>query len=394
MTELQRLLEALKKANHPEDIFGLEKGSSDKVYHAVQKVFRRLAKCIHKVRLMGNPKDVADTTEAQRLLNVFWHTAQDKIKGGIYGDKKAELSPKPTEDPALVQFSSPKYVYTVGNRIYSGGTCGVFRGTIQDKKSVVSSALFKVPHSIKDNDLMEREARAFDLFRKKAKSLASNPAGQETARKFLLRMPELHESVRIDDGSGKKTVNIFLIQPGFDKGWYTLEEIRKTYPSGVSTRHMTFIWNRVLEGLTLAHYSGVVHSALTPNHILIHAKDHLGQILDWTASCKISSGEKVPYTDDRYQAYFPEELKSTSMLPSPASDIYMSAWCMVYILGGSSEEKVIPDSVEMPIRELLNRCLQPKSVRRPQTADAVYTEFRQITKAVFGPKRFVELVMT
>jgi len=67
---------------------------------------------------------------------------------------------------------------------------------------------------------------------------------------------------------------------------------------------------------------------------------------------------------------------------------------MVYILGGSSEEKVIPDSVEMPIRELLNRCLQPKSVRRPQTADAVYTEFRQITKAVFGPKRFVELVMT
>lgn len=394
MTELQRLLEALKKANHPEDIFGQEKGSPEKVYRTVQKTFRKLAKAVHKVRLMGNPKDEVHTTEAQRLLNVFWETAQDKIKGGIYGDKKARLTPKSAEDSPLVQFSSPKYVYTVGARIYSGGTCGVFRGTIQDKKSIVSSALFKVPHSIKDNDLMEREVRAFDLFRKKVKSLTSDPVGQENARKFLLRVPELHESVRIDDGSGKKTVNIFLIQPGFDKGWYTLEEIRKEYPSGVSTRHMTFIWNRVLEGLTLAHYSGVVHGALTPNHILIHAKDHLGQILDWTASCKISSGEKVPYTDDRYQAYFPEELKSPSMLPYPSSDIYMLAWCMVYILGGSPEERVIPDSVEMPIRELLNRCLQPKRARRPQTVDAVYKEFRQITKTVFGPKRFVELVMT
>ena len=72
----------------------------------------------------------------------------------------------------------------------------------------------------------------------------------------------------------------------------------------------------------------------------------------------------------------------------------MSAWCMVYLLGGDPKQKFIPDTVEKPIRALLNMCLQPKPKLRPKNTQVVYSEFKEITEDIFGPKRFVELQMS
>jgi serine/threonine protein kinase len=156
---------------------------------------------------------------------------------------------------------------------------------------------------------------------------------------------------------------------------------------------MIFIWNRIIEAMTFAHLSGVVHCAITPNHVLIHAEKHMGQIIDWTASCRLGCGDNVPYADSRYSSFFPDEIIDPQGVPSPASDIFMSAWCMVYILGGDPKKKIGPQNVERPIIELLNRCLQPQRRHRPQTAEALYHDFREVTMGLFGPRKFIEFAM-
>jgi hypothetical protein len=383
INDLETVERLLKDATCPEDVFGTEADA--------KKNFRRLASMTHEDRFDDSLKDRAHTVFI--AIHSLYEEAERKMTHGTYGNKAAPSPDKP--DNAPVSFKTAKYVYTIIGRKYSGGTCGIFEGEALSKAGVSASVVLRVPHSSDDNDLMEREKNAFDLMKKKAKAISTDKEGEEAAEMFLARIPIFLESVKlVEPGvTYKKTVNTFLKVPKFPTGWFTLEDVRKVYPRGVNTRQMTFIWNRVLESLIFAHASGVTHNALTPNHILIQTDYHFGNIIDWTASTIIGSGEKVPYIDERYRSYFPDEITDKSGTHSPSSDIYMSAWNMVYVLGGDPKEKVIPVSVEEPIRKFLNRCLQPTRKGRPMTAEVAHKEFQQIAKGLFGPKKFVELVM-
>ncbi len=295
-------------------------------------------------------------------------------------------------------FESRKYVYVLTKRLHSGGTCGVFAGGAESKiNSETFPVVMRVPHNASDNDLMSREARAFLAFQGKVSKLENDSKeAMDFGAKLLDRLPNFLESLRLNEpggGSTKRVVNIFRQLPGSEQGWYSLEEIREKHSQGIGSRAMAFIWNRVLEGLTLPHASGIVHGALTPNHVVVQTDTHAANIVDWTASCQRDLGDKVPYLDDRYQSYFPPELLHNG-IPFPATDIYMSAWCMVYLLGGDPMTGDVPGNVEEPIARLLNRCLQPKISQRPQKVDRLYHEFREITKKLWGPRKFVQLLMT
>jgi len=202
----------------------------------------------------------------------------------------------------------------------------------------------------------------------------------------LIESVKLREPGRQDS----RIINLFGRPNGLVTGWYTLDALKQEY-GNFRTDAMCFVWNRILEGLTLAHAAGVVHGAVTPNHVLIHADEHLGNIVDWTASCRWKEGQQVPYIDDRFIEYFPDEVSGQKGVPVPASDIYMSAWCMIYLLGGNPREKEIPVGVEKPMRDFLNRCVQPKVTYRPKTVSDAYMELRAISKQLFGKRRFVKL---
>lgn len=391
MKKLQEILAALRVAKCPEDVFGVFNGSPESVRKKVQHCFRQLARQTHS-DMYSDVKDKQLSAEAFSILDGFWKTAQEKIGQDIYGKKSAVPRPK---DNGRVTFKTARYTYTILERIYSGGTCGIFQGIAQAKNGSAARVVIRVPHTHEDNDLMEREAQALGLISKKLKSLTADPQAKALGDKFSLRLPKFLESFKIQEpgNNEKRVINSFMKLPQLESGWFTLEEIRKQYPDGVESRIMTFIWNRILEGLTLAHAAGVVHGALTPNHIMVHAKEHHGNIIDWTASCRTGSIDKVPYMDKRYACFFPEEIALQNITPSPASDIYMSAWNMVYLLGGDPTEQAIPSHIEATIKDFLNRCVQPKKHRRPQSVDAVYKEFRQITKTLWGSRKFVELAM-
>jgi hypothetical protein len=106
----------------------------------------------------------------------------------------------------------------------------------------------------------------------------------------------------------------------------------------------------------------------------------------------LGTDQQVPYLDEDYLAYFPDELVDKGRL-SPATDLYMAAWCMIFVLGGTPSTQSIPDSVPSPFRSMLNKCLQPRAIRRFQSAQELYAECGRINGILFGKPQFVTFVM-
>ncbi|MEI8339179.1 MAG: hypothetical protein WCF94_00770 [bacterium] len=392
MNELVVMLANLKAAKCPEDVFGhIAAATAEELYKSVQRNYRLMAKSCHEDKFT-EPQDKEEAKVAFQILSEFWSQAEERIKSGVYGTTSKSAPKAPDKTSPTVNFKTKKNSYVMGELLHAGGMCGIFDGTVQDLKSNTMPAIFKVPHSVGDNDLLEREAKVLKLFQQKIRELSEKPETEGAAKGFSQRLPTFLESIKLVQPSGEeKVINTFIKKPGYETGWVTLEEIRQAYPEGVNTRVMVFIWNRILEGLSFAHLVGVRHCAITPNHVLIHPESHLGQIIDWTASC--IDGAKVPYIDDRYKSFFPEEILDPNGMPSPSSDIFMSAWCMVYILGGDPKTGVIPASVEKPLQDLLNKCLQPKRRFRPGSAEILHGELKQAAKTLFGPSKFVQFVV-
>lgn len=383
--ELEITLVRIESGVTPEDIFGMfPKVSGEELLNNVRKIYLRLQHFVHPDFYSRGDSVWERVNAASSHLNTKWDEAKKRIEQGIYGTNKTVE----VEDNKPVVVQSRLYTYTLLKRVHVGDTCGIFEGTAQDKKGNLLHAVLKVPHSKDDNDLMDREAKNLSRIKENVNRLRTNPDGEKQAENALMVLPRLLESVRLRDG---KVVNTFIKIPGYETGWFTLEEIRNRYPDGVSTRIMTFIWNRVFEGLILAHEARVVHGAISPHHIVIHAKKHLGNIIDWSSSC--FTGEKPPYSDDKINR-FRDTYLAAGQSPVQSSDVYSSALSMLYILGYLGEGGELKEvDIEPELFGFMNRCLQPnRRMRFPTTAEA-YREFREVQKRVFGPRQFVELAM-
>jgi len=379
----------ISRCKTPQGLFPwiITKKSLQEKQDLTTKAFRALSVLVHPDK---NPAAKARAEIAFKALEGF-RTQADEICSGV---KKKNIH----DNGVLVNpvvFSTKHGTYTAVRRIAEGATCTVFEGTLQSKGQVSGlEVLMRVPNSYRDNDLMKREAVAFGVMRNKEKEMGKTPEGKEAAKRFMARLPGFLGSVELEQPGvpDKKVVNTF-VKPGNLDEWYTLVQIHDQYPDGLDPRIMCFIWNRILEALTFTHAARIVHGALTPNHILVRPRDHAGLLIDWTASTMVASGDRVPYLDSKYCTLLPPEITGTVGLANPSSDIYTSAWSMVWLLGGEPVEQSIPAHVPEPFRQILNRCLQPKISSRYRNVSEVYEHFQQAARGLWGPRKFVELTM-
>ena len=64
-----------------------------------------------------------------------------------------------------------------------------------------------------------------------------------------------------------------------------LKEKKEEYPD-INSRHLVWIFNRLLTVLGFVHGLGVTHGAVLPEHILIRKRDHALMLIDWSYAVK------------------------------------------------------------------------------------------------------------
>jgi hypothetical protein len=209
-----------------------------------------------------------------------------------------------------------------------------------------------------------------------------NAAGSTTYRHYL---PDLLESFAVRDKFPKR-VNVFRLAPeltGF-------EQVHERLPA-LDGRHLAWIFKRILTVLGFSHRQGIIHGAVLPPHLLLHAANHGLRLVGWGQS--VERGQRISIVPRQYLDWYPREVQRKQ--PAlPATDIFMAARSLVYLAGGDPLANWLPDTVPLPMQRFLASCLLPGARMRPDDAWALADEFDGLLLRLYGPPKFHELTLT
>ena len=366
MGELEFILKQLDDAKTPEEVFG--PGPKEQA----RKVSLKLLHATHPDHFSTESDEVKQIAHnAASKINSLWDNAEKRFTSGIYG----QSIPTPRDGPTVIRTKRQEYV--IERTLCTGGTANIFLAMRNSSKGSIRVVL-KIPNSPRDNDLIEHER---DVLTDMRKILRGNTTiDEEWKGKLEGVFPHLLETIKVDG----RVMNVFERE----EGWYTLEEIRKQHPV-LHPRAFTFIFNKILLAIDTANKLGFIHGAVVPNHMMIHVESHRGKIIDFTLAQPRKNIVKLPYWDKRWTKFMAPEVV-TSRIPNTSAEVYSAAMCGVYMLGGLKSLEVL---VEEPIREFLNKCLQPKRGARFRIAPLAFDEFQTVAQTVFGKPKFEKLEM-
>jgi hypothetical protein len=123
-------------------------------------------------------------------------------------------------------------------------------------------------------------------------------------------------------------------------------------------------------------------------------------LVDWCyASQADNSGKYEPIKAivSNYQDWYPKEVTSKEA-PSPATDIFMAAKTMIYLMGGDPNTGNYPEDTKVPrpMRAFFKGCLQSQIAARPGDAWELLAEFDELLEymgAPYYPRRFRPFTM-
>lgn len=345
---LTDLLDLLRRAAHPKDVFGV---LGDDARDTLRRRYRELASVAHPDR---NPWHTAEANEAFQRLQAWYEAAQRQLARGVYGAR-----PRMSATTKLHQYVS------YGAPLH-GDLCDLFPADAGGE-----AVLLKVVRKASNGDLMAAEARAL-------RRIDRELSGQPVRGHF----PTLVECFTLRDGAGApRHTNVLRAESGF----VSLAEVLQAYPNGVHPADAAWMFNRLLAALAVAHSLGIVHGAVTPAHVLIRPSDHNGMLVDWCYS--VASGETIKAICPPYAADCAPEVRAREPA-TPAADVYMAARCMARVLGGKGSGAELPPGVPKPIRVLLRACMLPAPQRRASDAWQIYDDFQELLRRLYGPPAF------
>lgn len=330
-TTIPAALKALQAATCPEDVFG------DDVLGA----YREWAKLVHEDKASARQKPAAH--EAFILLTRLHDQAKDKVKRGVYGDRKPFV---------LATLTTKTVSYSLSALLARGDLADLYRGVSSKGVDVV----VKIGRDPRNNDLLKAEA---DL-------LAKLPATMEA--KHATYFPNLLDS--FETGKARARANVFSFTPNA----ISLTEVRAAFPHGIYAADAAWMWNRALEALHLLHEAGYVHGAVTPDRFLIVPQTHQGILIDFCYAAKI--GGTVKAISPAWRASYAPEIPAKKPV-DPSTDVYMAAGLLDYLVVDAPA----------PVKSLLKACRLGRA-HRIKTAREVHADFAKVLRRLYGPKRF------
>lgn len=349
--DISTLLNHLRHAASPEDVFGSLAGSVDS---DLKDRYRRLVRQVHPD---FHPNAAHAATEAFQLVQRWYAAAQRQVNG---------------TQPPVIEIASPRHHYAGNQPALTGDLCDLYPAQDENGQGV----LIKVVRNPVNADLLRAEARHLKQLDRAL-----------TAQPLRAHLPTLIESVDIEDSTGTpRRANIVRREDETVR----LADVIAAYPQGIAAADMAWMFNRLLAALAVTHAEGIVHGAVTPAHLLLRLSDHNGVLVDWCYS--VPEGETIAAISPGYRAFYPAEVFE-KRAATPATDLFMAAQCMIALLGGDVASGQMPPSVPRPLQALLRACLIPSPHRRMTKAWTVFDDLREILECLYGPPKFRPFAM-
>jgi serine/threonine protein kinase len=264
--------------------------------------------------------------------------------------------------------------YLLKEVLGEGDICQVFKATEMGGYTVVA----KVCRHPSDNDLVENEAKILG-------DLNPASAGDESFYRYL---PRVLKTAEHEDSK----VNILT----YFEGGVSLADILTAYPKGIDFRDAAWMYKRMLVGVGFAHTRKFIHGAVTLPHVLVHPVNHGGKIIDWSYAVKLHETsrtfDRITAVSLDYEAYYPPEVLKKEN-PTPATDIYMMAKCMVALLGGNVQTNEMPAEVPEAFQAFLQESLHESQHMRPRDAWNLHDELDTLLKDLVGKRVYRAFTM-
>jgi hypothetical protein len=260
--------------------------------------------------------------------------------------------------------------YAIEGRIARGDSSDVFLARRAHR--VTERVVIKVLRALDEPLLLTTEAAALRAFQ------FSTAAG---SAHFSRLVPQLvHESHVVDDDGTKRPAIVVRHASGFSA---TLADARQAYPLGVDPRAAVWMWRRAIEVLQWVHAQRVVHGAVLPQHLVLHARDHGVMMIGWSRST--TPGEPLRAAVKAQRDFYPDDAWNGGAVDL-ALDLAMAARCIAFVLGGDPKSGDVPSSVPKPIAKLVETCA---SGRAGDDAHALHGIVGDAAREAYGPPTYV-----
>lgn len=328
----------------------------------------------HRCPNCGGPLPPPSATRTQRCGYCSKLLAPS---AGGWRPAPAEAREEPLIDPHLPRLWVGGLRYATLGRIARGECSDVFRAR-RDAR-LTEQVVVKVLRSEQDSDLLEREQKTL--------------AGLEDSRvqgaaHFSRLLPQrvAHGVARLgmNGRDGEARASVMRWRSGFV---HTFDDVFGAHPSGVTPEAAVWMWKRVLELLGWIHRNGIVHGAVLPSHMLVHARDHGVVLVGWSSA--VPAGRPLDAVPAALRAYYPDAVLGGAPVTAQ-TDLAMSARVVLRALGTETDRA--PGGAPPPLARLLetHARLEPGM---ESDAWALKERLDAVARDVFGPPRFVPFAM-
>lgn len=350
-------LTAILAARRPEELFG---DAADRA--AVRRAYHRLARAVHP-----DTAPAGDRTEAAfARLAALYAQAGERLATGTYG----------VAEPVTI--AGRRHTYRFGDELARGDSSVLYR-VRYGADAGERDGIVKLVRDPRDNDLAAREAATLAR-------LLGNVATFDVLSPYL---PAYLESMRVREPQ-QPTPRRALAFAAPAAPLLSLAEIRARRLAGLPAQDGAWMLRRILVALALTHANGIVHGALTPDHVLVAPAQRGIVLVDWKYA--VDAGATVAAAPARWQAMLAPEVRAAKPA-GPAADIFMAMRCIAHVLGGDPASGAVPAGVERHVAGFLRGASHANPRRRPHDALALKDELDELIGELWGERRFAPLVI-
>lgn len=266
-------------------------------------------------------------------------------------------------------------------KLAEGEFCNTYYGLRRDPAEALLVKMAR-PGALPEDEALralQGEVRAI-----KALNGVTTVRGSDYFRKFLPRVVATAAAANVKGPNGfEGMANVFGYRSGFQ---YTYDDIGAAYPEGVDARTAIWMWKRTLDMLGWLHQAGYVHANVTPQHILVHPRDHGTVFCGWSRVNRI--GTPLLVRNEADKPYYPKDVWEGGEV-TPSMDITMTARCLFCVLGGDVRTGTLPDTVPTALADLIYlHAAEGRQASAFLSAWDLLIRVDEVAKIVYGGSKF------